>query len=77
MKRLEIETFFDTCYLGENRINNRFSFVEGVVGCIASCPENRVYLDFDENRVNQVELEGIFSQMEFPIYSTRIKTIGK
>lgn len=75
MKRLEIETFFDTCYLGENRINNRFSFVDGVVGCIASCPENRVYLDFDESRVTQEELEEIFSQMEFPIYSTKIKAI--
>ncbi len=75
MKRLEIETFFDTCYLGENRINNRFSFVDGVVECVASCPDNRVYLDFDENVVTDKELEEIFAQMDFPIYSTTLKAI--
>lgn len=73
MKHLEIKTFFDTCYLGENRINNRYSFVEGVSKCVASCPDNTVYLDFDETIVSRAELESVFKDMEFPIIESTLK----
>lgn len=75
MEKLEIETFFDTCYLGENRINNRFSFVTGVTSCIASCPNNTVYLEYDESLVSSKELVGIFASMEFPVVKTTKKAI--
>ncbi len=75
MKHLEIKTFFDTCYLGENRINNRFSFVEGVEKCTASCPDNTVYIDFDESIVTQEELESVFTEMEFPINDSKLSDL--
>ena len=73
MKKIVISTFFDTCYIGENRINMRFNFVEGVKTCTASCPEGKIYLEYDETIVTKKQLMAIVEDMDFKI--TKVKEL--
>jgi copper chaperone CopZ len=67
MKKLIIHTTFDTCYIGENRIGMRFSFVDGIEKCIPSCPEEIIYFEYDENVVSKEEIIKVVEDMDFVI----------
>ena len=70
MKKLFVYTTFDTCYIGENRISMRFSFVDGVEKCIPSCPEERIYFEYDEKVVSEAEIIKVVEDMDFVIKKT-------
>ena len=74
MKKIVIYTYFDTCYIGENRINNRFSFVNGVITCKSSCPEGKIYIEYDENSISLEEIKTIICEMKFQI--NKVEMVG-
>lgn len=74
LKKIKIGTNFDTCYIGENRIDQRFSFESGIIACSASCPDLAVYIAYNEEEINLERIKEIIEEMGFPITSvTEIK----
>lgn len=72
MKKIIVDINIDTCYIGENRIDMRFSFVDGVKSCKSSCPDEKIYLVYDENVISVKEIRKIIEEMEFKINKIKI-----